>query len=486
MVTITAVAAALVVGTVLATWQAVRASAQRDRALAAEAKAQVEKEHTKATLDFLWEDVLSQASPWEVADRDLKVRTLIDRAADQLEAGTGRPPLVEATLRRMMAQLYSELGEIHKSRRYLEKALEVQRRELAEDDPQLLKTNHFLGRRLCIWNHYDEAEPILSRTLELLRRVQGNEHTETLAVMRWTGFCYSAQGRYAEGEQLFREALDTLSRLPGNHEREKVMHRYYLGLSLATRGNLEAAEAVLTHCLEEWRKRGDRDDFPPALAVLRTLAWVHVVRDDAARAEPLAVEALKRTRLVMGNHHLFVLNSLRVLARIRQMQGRYPEAAELIAQAEEEARRIQEEDKTRLASVLGMRGLNLVVEKKYAAAELPLRECLALWEKRLPHGGEFWFLLSRRGAAREHAFATSLLGAALLGRKNYVEAAPLLVQGYEGLKPQPGFAEDVTPLAQRCRVEALGWLVQLYDEWGKPDEAAKWRKELEATKEAAK
>ena len=54
-------------------------------------------------------------------------------------------------------------------------------------------------------------------------------------------------------------------------------------------------------------------------------------------------------------------------------------------------------------------------------------------------------------------------------------AKKLLVEGYDGLKAQPEFPEDATPYAQRSRVEAMTWLVQLYDEWDKPDEAAKWR-----------
>ena len=40
----------------------------------------------------------------------------------------------------------------------------------------------------------------------------------------------------------------------------------------------------------------------------------------------------------------------------------------------------------------------------------------------------------------------------------------------------------VTPLGRRRQIEYMGWLVQLYEEWGKPDEAAKWRKELDSAK----
>ena len=133
-----------------------------------------------------------------------------------------------------------------------------------------------------------------------------------------------------------------------------------------------------------------------------------------------------------------------------------------------------------------MRGHSLFAQKKYAEAELPLRKCLAIWEKRLPHGGEFRLALSRRGAAREYAYAKSLLGASLLGRKKYADAEPLLLEGYQGLKPQPEAGEDTTPLARRYEAEALEPLVRLYEETSEPDKAAEWRKKLESAKAAAK
>jgi hypothetical protein len=74
----------------------------------------------------------------------------------------------------------------------------------------------------------------------------------------------------------------------------------------------------------------------------------------------------------------------------------------------------------------------------------------------------------------------SALGACLLGQKKYAEAEPLLLKGYEGLRQHE---ERIPASFRRTRLtEALGRLVQLYDEWAKPDEAAKWRKELEAAK----
>jgi serine/threonine protein kinase/tetratricopeptide (TPR) repeat protein len=484
---------ALVVGMVVSTWQAVRATRAETQARAAgdEAtkerdRARTEKENTQATLDFVWQDVLFQASPWMVADRKLTLRTMIDRAAARLEAGTGRPPLVEATLRRRFGAIYTEMGEPDKGLGFLQKALDVQSRELPEDDPELLDTNYFYGRCLCILGRYDEAAAVLGRNVELRRQVKGIDNYETLIVMRWAAVSISAQGRYSEGERLFREGLDALSRMPKHQAVGQVLYRHYLAMSLAARGDLQAAEAELKRCLDDARQPGVPDDFPSVIGAQRNLAWVYVLQDDLARAEPLAVEALPRMRTVMGAQHPYTLISLWVLARVYLGQGRYDEAGPLIAEALEGSRGNQEEGIPRRAYVLGMRGQLLLAQKKYDEAEPPLRECLALWEKRLPHGGFYFLALSKRSVARECAFAKCLLGASLLGQKKYDMAKKLLVEGYDGLKAQPEFPEDATPYAQRSRVEAMTWLVQLYDEWDKPDEAAKWRKELEALRPSQK
>jgi hypothetical protein len=52
-----------------------------------------------------------------------------------------------------------------------------------------------------------------------------------------------------------------------------------------------------------------------------------------------------------------------------------------------------------------------------------------------------------------------------------------LLSGYEGMKQREG----TIPSQDKLRLtSALRGLVKLYEDWGKKDEATKWRKELEA------
>jgi len=205
-----------------------------------------------------------------------------------------------------------------------------------------------------------------------------------------------------------------------------------------------------------------------------------MLRDNVTLAAPRAEDNLRRVEPVMGKGHLFTLNGQRILAHVRQLQGRYSEAEPLLVAALDGYRNVEQADSPRIASAFGALGYNFVAQHKYTEAEVPLRECLKVWQKRLPHGGDMSLTMSRRSAEREVAFAKCALGVCLAHRKQYAEAEKLLAGGCKDLSPQPGFAEDLTPLARRVRKEALGWLVRFYDDRGKPDEAAKWRKELGA------
>jgi ECF sigma factor len=97
-----------------------------------------------------------------------------------------------------------------------------------------------------------------------------------------------------------------------------------------------------------------------------------------------------------------------------------------------------------------------------AEAEPFLRECLAIREKSSPDN---WATFNPR----------SLLGGSLLGQKKYAEAEPLVLSGCDGMKAR----EVKIPGVQRWKLTKAGERVlELYESWGKPDQAADWQKKL--------
>jgi hypothetical protein len=106
-------------------------------------------------------------------------------------------------------------------------------------------------------------------------------------------------------------------------------------------------------------------------------------------------------------------------------------------------------------------GIYLLQIGQPGIAEPMLRECLAIREKQMPD--DF-----------RRFNACALLGQALLGQRKYAEAEPLLLQSYQGLKQREA---QIPPTSFVHPGGVLERLVDLYEAWGKPEEAAKWRKE---------
>ena len=89
-------------------------------------------------------------------------------------------------------------------------------------------------------------------------------------------------------------------------------------------------------------------------------------------------------------------------------------------------------------------------------------------------------LVAKQPGAQDTFDTESLLGAALSGRQEYAAAEPFLVRGYLGISESANAPREKNhdPRTGQRLIDALERLVEQYDAWGKPDEAAKRRKEL--------
>src|SRR5207244_4505992 len=119
-----------------------------------------------------------------------------------------------------------------------------------------------------------------------------------------------------------------------------------------------------------------------------------------------------------------------------------------------EARKALPKDGPQLAGLLARIGNGLLEQKKWTEAEPLLHECLAIREK---NESDDWRTFSTK----------SMLGGALLGQKNYADALPLLLAGYEGLKQHEA---KIPPQGKLRLTEAVERLVQLYEAVGKKDD----------------
>ena len=227
---------------------------------------------------------------------------------------------------------------------------------------------------------------------------------------------------------------------------------------------------------------GQGKDVSLRKAVDAAASQVAEVLADRPLAEASVHEILGMTYLNLGEPAQAVKQYERALALREAIQGvNHPDAAECrnrLAVAYRLANRTAEADSLldrnlsspAYASALAISGSMLLVEKKPADAELKLRESLSIREKIQPDDWE--------------TFDTkSLLGEALVDQAKFADAEPLLLSGYEGLKQR----ENSIPAPYKYHVtRVLERLVKLYEAWGEPTKAARWRNALQSAEVAKK
>jgi eukaryotic-like serine/threonine-protein kinase len=499
---------AILVGTAISIGQTLRARRELRRALAAEANAQ-------SALRFIQEDVLSQASPGIQPDRELTVRALLDRIAGRLDRATGRPPLVEASIRQTLGSVYTELGDYAKAIEHYEAALRIQREHLGASHLDTLRSLNGLATAHWWGGEPSLAEPLIREGLEASRRALGDKHPLTLQFMQTRAFIVMvlAEKPWTEVEALFiqtlalhREVLGpddpgTLRLIEGlsmgylEHEQptkvEPVLvdalersrrvlgekHPTTIGLTTLLAADyrmlmqLKEAEAMAFRAVE-LHQSSLGEDHPLTMATDCLLATIYAAQKDFEKARPLTEKALNFSRNQPMAKSALSAGNLSRLGWSYLEQGDLPQADTLCDLAWQALRRNPAFNPVGSPSIIAHLGAVRFAQQNYAEAETLLREGLRLAEK---HDLNVDYRLT----------VMNLLGASLAGQMKYADAEPLLLQSGQGLQQRQ--ANLIPYLNATRRVsESLERLVQLYDAWGKPAPAAEWRKKLVAFQQAAK
>jgi tetratricopeptide (TPR) repeat protein len=364
-----------------------------------------------------------------------------------------------------LAALYQARGRYGDAEPLCKQVLEGFRHKLGPDHPDTLNSMNNLAKVYWATGRYGDAEPLCKQALEGCRHKLGPDHPNTLNAMKNLGALYQARGRYDDAEPLCKQALEGYRHKLGPDHPDTLQSMSNLGALYWARGRYDDAEPLFKEALEAQRhKLGP--DHPRTLLSMGNLARLYQDRGRYDDAEPLFKQVLEARLQKSGPDDPGTLKSMRNLAVLYRARGRYDDAEPLFKRLLERYRQQFGADDSRTAGAMAELGSNLLQQKKYTGAEPVLRECLAIREKNQP---DIWTTFDTK----------SLLGGTLLGQSKYAEAEPLLLQGYEGMKQRE---TKLAPEGKVRQTQALERLVQLYDAWGKKDEAAKWRKELEQRK----
>lgn len=338
-------------------------------------------------------------------------------------------------------------------------AITLRRHLLDPDHPDMIASLHHLAALRERQTEYVEAERLQREVLERRRRLYPGGHPDVASALQNLIRVLQIQGGFAEAESLSVEAHAMLRSWLGADHPMTLKSVSDLATVKYDRGDLPGAEAGFRDALAGWERSLGRDN-PTTLAALNDLGAVLRYQRRYAEAEPLFREVLTLRRRRLGDAHPDVAASSANLAELLREKGD-------LAAAEAAYRTTLAIYSTALppgnvlmaGALIGLGGV-LTDAGRAAEAEPMLRRALDLRVEKLG-------VTDRRTARAQRSLGVCL---AALGRRE--EAEQLLLQSYATLESATNFVH------RTLRTAALHDLVALYDGWGRPADAAKFRRLL--------
>jgi serine/threonine protein kinase/tetratricopeptide (TPR) repeat protein len=302
---------------------------ERDNARVEKERADEEAEISEAVNTFLNKDLLFQAAPESSPDRELKLRTVLDRAAEKIEGRFPDKPLVEARVRWTLSKTYNGLGEIPAARRHAERALELYTAHLGPEHHDTMALANELIGLLRYQGKYEEARQKCEELLETRRRVLGPDHRDTLMSIGNLAIFSFDLSRVDEAKALFEKALEGQRRTLGADHVDTLQTMNALAVIHLTQGRLSEARTVHEDVLAiQSRRLGP--EHPQTLASLHNLATVLYQQGEHSKALALREQALEIDRRVFGPEHPTTLLTMNNLGTSLEVVGRVGEAIKLL------------------------------------------------------------------------------------------------------------------------------------------------------------
>jgi tetratricopeptide (TPR) repeat protein len=325
-------------------------------------------------------DLFKVSDPSEAKGNSVTAREILDKGAARIRGDLKDKPEVQATLMHTMGNVYESLGLYDKAAGLLRDALEIRRRALGNEHPDVARTMNLLASVLYDKGDYAGAEALFRQTLALQRRLLGNDHPDVAKTMNNLAGILGSKGDFAGAEALFRETLALQRRRLGNEHPLVAITMNNLASVLDDKGDYAGAEALYRETLAlERRLLGNA--HPDVAQTMNYLAVVLEDEGDYAGAEALYRETLALRRKLLGNEHPDVAGTMNGLASVLEDKGDYAGAEALYRETLALRRKLLGKEHPDVAGT--MNDLAVVLEDRGddAGAEALFRETLALRRK---------------------------------------------------------------------------------------------------------
>jgi serine/threonine-protein kinase len=320
-----------------------------------------------------------------------------------------------ADTRNYLGDVLKRKGNFEEARQLFQESVEINRRTRPGSASYGVSL-HNLATTLIDAGDFFGAERELREVLEIRRRVLGSQHPDLTGTLNNLGRVLLREGNWNAAEPYFKEALDIDLHTRGPNHPYRFVPMHSLDLVLEAKGNFREARADLEHIFAIM-KNDNTADTMDASQIVSTLGWLDFEQGDYAAAEQRARAAMEIRRKLGGNETPLFATSLMQVAMTRLFQRDTQSAESLLRQAVEFRRKRLQAGHPDIAAAEVWLGEALIVKKDLAQAEPILRHAADSLEH-APFQVPPWQLAEARAAYGVclQALGSTEEGAALLSK----------------------------------------------------------------------
>jgi serine/threonine protein kinase len=412
----------------------------------------------KAVNDFLNDDLLDQANPSNQPDRNMTLRRALDNASAGIESRFPDEPAVEAEIRETLGRTYQSLGEFSLAQVHFERAVSLRESAHGPDVPDSLSSKRMLANLYRRMGLFDEGETLFRVVIDRAMETLGPEHDITLSALSGLGLQYKEQSRYDEAESLLASTYETRRRLLGESHRDTLVTMNNLAIVYEKLGRYEQAETMHVRELELSRQTLG-EEHPDTLHSMNNLAVLYVSTERYDEAESLHRRVLEISRRVLGEDHPSTVQTMGNLATLYLGRRQFDLCEPLLVETYQKSRTMMGADHPETLAWMNNLGNMYFAAKRFEEAEQLFLEAIDLAEAAEPLGGK---------NSLEAGLAHGTLSRVYCFMDRFPEAETHAMAAYKVITAK--FAAD-HPYHQ----QAIYIVFRCYEQWGKPDEAAKWK-----------
>jgi tetratricopeptide (TPR) repeat protein len=394
------------------------ASEQRNRAIEAQSRAEVEAETARRTTEFMV-GLFEVSDPSEALGNTITAREIMDRGADRIEAELVEQPRIQATLMETMGTVYTSLALYAQAESLLERALTLRRTVFGDKHLEVARTWDRLGQVLTRQADYAKADEALRTALAIRQELHGDEHLETAESLANLAELKTRTGEFEQAEPLLRQALEMRTAILGAEHMEVAQSMEQLGLNMFDQGDYATAESMLRDSISMRKKLLKGNQNPQLAQGLNNLASVLAETGNFKDAQSMYQEALDINQHMLDEYHPTIAVNMNNLAVLYHDSGEFDSAEAMYRDVIEIREKSLGSEHPEVA--LAMSNLAyLLYDKGDSEAAMSLqRKAIDKYRQLFPLGHPD--LASSLGA----------LGSWLTNAERYIEAEPLLRESVE-------------------------------------------------------